>query len=69
VSNPIGQTITVNGRAAVLNAKPESPRVCLSEQQNYICVGVYVSDTGPIPRPIRRDSDAGQSRRRAPLRR
>jgi hypothetical protein len=49
VSNPIGQTITVNGRAAVLNAKPESPRVCLSEQQNYICVGVYVRDTGPYP--------------------
>lgn len=48
IEAPAGRAVTVNGRPAVLDEDREGPSVCVAEQQRYVCVRAYVSDTGPF---------------------
>jgi hypothetical protein len=47
--DPRGRAITVNGRPAVVDEDREGPSVCVAEQERFICVRAYLTDTGPFP--------------------
>lgn len=46
---PTGRQITIKGRPAMLNEAPRGPGVCIFVQEHYVCVTVYLSDTGDHP--------------------